>query len=107
MASKLKKDDTVIVITGKDKNRVGKILRVYPEKNKVLVEGINIVTEFVKPNPQQNVEGGLIKREMPMQISNVAVLNLSTNKADRVGFKFLEDGRKVRYFKSNDEVIDV
>ena len=104
---KIRKDDTVIVISGKDKGRVGKIVNVNPKAHKAIVEGINMVTKHVKPNPQKNIEGGITQKEMPIDTSNLAILNLSTNKPDRVGIKILEDGRKVRYFKSNNEVIDI
>ncbi len=101
---KLKKGDEVIVITGKDKGRRGTILRVLDEK--VLVEGINMVKKHQKANPNAGVEGGIIDKEMPIHISNVMLFNPATNKGDRVGIKTLEDGRKVRYFKSNGEVVD-
>lgn len=103
---KIKKDDMVIVITGKDKGRSGKVIKILP-KNRVLVEGINIVKKHVRPNPNKGEQGGIVEKESAIHVSNVAVLNAVTNKPDRVGFKQLEDGTKVRYFKSNDEVIDV
>lgn len=105
--SKIKKDDTVIVLAGRDKGRVGKVIRIIIKKNKAVVEGINMVSKHVKPNPDRNIEGGITKKELPIHLSNIALLNLSTNKPDRVGFKILEDGKKVRYFKSNGEVIDI
>jgi len=105
--NKIKKDDTVIIITGKDKGRVGKVVRVIIKKSQAVIEGINMVTKHVKPNPDRKIEGGITKKEMPIDLSNLAILNLSTNKADRIGFKILDDGRKVRYFKSNGEVIDI
>lgn len=105
--NKVKKDDTVIVIAGKDKGRVGKVIRVLIKKGKAVIEGINIVSKNVKPNPERKIEGGITQKEMPIDLSNVALLNLASNKADRVGFKTLEDGRKVRYFKSSGEVVDV
>ena len=103
---KIKKDDMVIVLTGKDKGRSGKVIK-YVSKDRILVEGVNMVKKHVKSNPQQNVQGGILERESGIHVSNVALLNTVTNKADRVGFKILEDGRKVRYFKSNDEMVDV
>jgi large subunit ribosomal protein L24 len=79
----------------------------YWDKERVVVENINLVKRHTKGNPMLNKPGGIVKKEMPLHISNVALFNSETNKADRVGFKFLEDGRKVRYFKSNNEVLDV
>jgi large subunit ribosomal protein L24 len=103
--NKIKKGDDVVVLTGKDKGRRGAVLSVMAD-NKVLVEGINIVKKHQKPNPNKGVEGGIVDKQMPIQISNVALINPQTNKADRVGFKTLEDGKKVRFFKSNNEVVD-
>ena len=106
MANKIKTGDMVVVLAGKDKGRSGKVIKM-TTKDRVLVEGINMIKKHVRPNPQQQVQGGILDREAPLHISNVAILNSVTNKADRVGFKVLEDGRKVRYFKSNGEMIDV
>lgn len=103
---KIKVGDTVIVLTGKDKGRTGRVLR-STKKDRLLVEGLNLVKKHVRGNPQQNEQGGIIEREAGIHISNLAILNPQTNRADRVGIKVLEDGKKVRYFKSNDEVIDV
>lgn len=102
---KIKKGDDVVVLTGKDKGRRGTVLRVQPDF-KLLVEGVNKVKKHAKPNPMQNAPGGIIEKEMPIQSSNVALFNPVTQKADRVGIKVLEDGRKVRFFKSNGEVVD-
>lgn len=102
---RIRKDDDVIVITGKDKGKRGTVVRVLPG-DKVLVENVNIVKRHTKPNPNRGVSGGIVEKEAPMDISNVALFNPVTKKADRVGFKVLEDGRKVRYFKSTNEVID-
>ena len=102
--SKIKKGDTVIVIAGKDKGRQGQVLSVSGDH--ALVEGINIVKKHQKPNPQMDIQGGIIEKEAKIQISNIAILNSQSNKADRVGFK-LVDGKKVRVYKSNDEIIDV
>jgi len=102
---RIKKGDQVIVIAGKDKGRQGTVLTV--TEDKVLVEAVNIVKKHVKANPAAGAEGGIIDREMPLAISNVMIFNPMTNKGDRIGFKTLDDGRKVRYFKSNDEVVDV
>ncbi|HEC29137.1 MAG TPA: 50S ribosomal protein L24 [Gammaproteobacteria bacterium] len=102
---RIKKGDEVIVITGKDKGRRGTVVNVL-EDNRVVVENINIVKKHTKPNPNAGVAGGIIDKEMPINISNVMLYNPVTKKGDRVGFKVLEDGRKVRFFKSNEEVID-
>lgn len=100
---KLKKDDQVIVITGKDKGKRGTIKRVLDEK-RVIVAGVNIVKKHTKANPQLGVAGGIVEREAAIDVSNVAIYNAQTNKADRVGF-VEKDGKKVRVFKSNGEVI--
>ena len=109
---KLKSGDKVIVITGRDKGKQGAILRVLNSKcakkgSKVIIEGINLVKRHTKANPSKEKPGGIIEKEAPLHISNIAIFNTTTNKADKVGFKILQDGRKVRFFKSNDEVIDV
>ena len=104
---KLKKGDEVIVIAGKDKGKRGTITQMLPvEANRVLVDNVNMVKKHQKPNPNAGVPGGIIDKEMPIQISNIAIFNPASGKADRVGIKILEDGRKVRIFKSNNEVID-
>jgi large subunit ribosomal protein L24 len=103
---KLKKGDDVIVIAGKDKGKRGTITAMMPSDSRVLVEGVNMVKKHQKPNPAMGVPGGIIDKEMPMHVSNVAIFNPASGKADRVGIKILEDGRKVRIFKSNNEVID-
>ncbi len=102
---KIKREDEVIVLTGKDKGKRGKVARVLDE-NRLLVAGINIIKKHQKPNPQRNETGGIVEKEAPIQVSNVALFNAATSKADRVGFKILEDGRKVRVYKSTGEVID-
>jgi large subunit ribosomal protein L24 len=104
MAAKIRRDDEVIVIAGKDKGKRGRVLKVFPSENRVVVEGVNIVKKHQKPVPQLNTPGGIIEKEAPIQVSNIAIFNPSTGKADRVGFR-LEDEQKVRFFKSNDEVI--
>ena len=110
---KIKKDDEVVLLAGKNKGQTGKVLRIVcinkgkrKGQVKVFVEGANMVKKHVRPNPQAQKPGGILEVEASIQVSNVALLNPATKKADRVGFKFLEDGSKVRYFKSNDEVID-
>ncbi|HRH72121.1 50S ribosomal protein L24 [Zoogloea sp.] len=102
--NKIRKGDEVAVLTGKDKGKRGTVLRV--DGDVVVVEGINRVKKHVRPNPMKGQVGGIVEKEMPIQVSNVAVFNAATQKADRVGFKVLEDGRKVRFFKSNGEVVD-
>jgi len=104
--SKIKKGDEVIVVAGKDKGRRGTVLRVYDDE-RVLVENINVVKKHQKPNPNAGVQGGIIEKEMPLQMSNVMLFNPLTKKGDRVGVRQLEDGKKVRFFKSNGEVVDV
>ena len=103
--SKILKGDEVVLNTGKDKGKRGTVLRVL-ETGHVLVEGVNMVKKHAKPNPMKGVTGGIINKEMPIDISNVALFNRATQKGDRVGFKSLDDGRKVRVFKSNGEVVD-
>ena len=103
--NKIKKGDQVIVLAGKDKGQTGNVIRVMTN-NKVLVENINMAKRHTKGNPQAGVAGGIIEKEMPLHISNVGLVNPATGKADRVGFKKLDDGRKVRFFKSNNEVVD-
>jgi len=105
MAQRIRKGDDVIVIAGKDKGKRGTVLSVSDER--VVVENINLAKKHVKPNPNVGEQGGIVDKEMPMAISNVALYNPATDKGDRVGFKTLDDGRKVRVFKSNGEVVDV
>ena len=102
--NRIRKNDQVIVIAGRDKGRKGTVTRVDGER--VWVENVNVVKRHQKPNPAKGLQGGIIEKEMSLHISNVALLNTTTDKADRVGFRTLEDGRKVRYFKSNNEVVD-
>ncbi|MFA7096266.1 MAG: 50S ribosomal protein L24 [Gammaproteobacteria bacterium] len=103
---KIRKGDDVIVLVGKDKGKRGTVLRVYAD-DRVVVENVNIVKRHTKPNPMRGVAGGIVEKETPIHISNVALFNPATKKGDRVGFRVLEDGRKVRYFKSTNEVVDV
>ena len=102
---KIRKGDDVVVITGKDKGRRGLVLRMLDDGH-LLVEGVNKVKKHMKPNPVKGVAGGIVEKEMPLDISNIALFNPATQKADKIGIKVLEDGRKVRYFKSNGEVLD-
>ncbi len=104
--NKLKKGDSVIVIAGKDKGKKGEVVKVM-ENGKVLVTDINLVKKHVKPNPNKEETGGIIEREMPLDVSNIMIYNPISKKGDRVGIKFLENGKKVRVYKSNKEVIDI
>lgn len=103
--ARIRKGDEVVVIAGKDKGKRGTVARIYDD-GRVLVENVNIVKKHQKGNPQAGQPGGIISKEMPVDISNVMVLNPQTDKGDRIGFKTLADGKKVRYFKSNNEVLD-
>ena len=103
--NKIKKGDRVIVNAGKDNGKQGTVLRVLANSTAV-VEGINSVKKHEKPNPMKGLNGGIVTKEMPIQISNLAVLNPTTNKGDRIGIKTLEDGRRVRIFRSNGEMVD-
>lgn len=103
---KIRKGDEVIVLAGKDKGKRGRVLRIVADK-RAYVEGINLIKKHTKPNPQRNQQGGIVSKEAAIDLSNLAVFNSDSGKADRVGFKFLEDGTKVRYYKSSGEVIDV
>jgi large subunit ribosomal protein L24 len=102
---KIRKGDDVIVIAGKDKGKRGTVLRVVDERH-LVVEGVNRVKKHQRPNPMKNQTGGIVEKDMPIDISNVALFNPQTKKGDRVGFKLMDDGRKVRVFKSNGEMID-
>jgi large subunit ribosomal protein L24 len=102
--NKIKKGDEVVVITGKDKGKRGTVLNVLAE-DKVVVEGVNVVKKHQKPNPMRGEAGGILDKTMPIHVSNVAIFNPASQKADRVGFKLLDDGKKVRVFKSNGEVV--
>ncbi|KAF7599218.1 MAG: 50S ribosomal protein L24 [Candidatus Dactylopiibacterium carminicum] len=102
--NKIRKGDEVVVLTGKDKGRRGVVLR-RVDAERVVVEGVNRVKKHTKPNPVKGQVGGIVEKEMPIHVSNVGLFNPATQKADRVGFKLLEDGKKVRVFKSNGELI--
>jgi large subunit ribosomal protein L24 len=104
MARKIRRDDEVVVLAGKDKGKQGKVLKVLASEDKLIVEGVNLVKKHQKPNPQMNVAGGIIEKEAAIHVSNVAIVNPATGKADRVGFRF-EDEKKVRFFKSNGELV--
>ena len=103
--NKIRKGDDVVVIAGKDNGKRGTVLRRVDDEH-VVVEGVNRVKRHTKPNPLKGQPGGIVEKDMPIHISNVALFNPATQKADRVGFKTLGDGRKVRVFKSNDEVVE-
>jgi large subunit ribosomal protein L24 len=101
--NKIRKGDEVLVLAGKDKGKRGTVLR-RVDAEKVVVEGVNRVKKHVRPNPVKGQPGGIVEKEMPLHVSNVAIFNPTTQKADRVGFRF-EDGNKVRFFKSNGELV--
>ena len=102
---KIRKEDDVIVLAGKDKGKRGKVLRVL--KTRAIVEGVNMVKKHVKPNPQKNVTGGIVPQEASIDLTNLALFNPVEKKASKVKIKTLEDGRRVRVFKSNDELVDI
>lgn len=104
MAAKIRRNDEVIVIAGKDKGKTGKVSKVLTEARKVIVEGINLHKKHQKANPNLGIQGGIVTIEAPIDVSNVAMYNPTTKKADKVGFRF-EDGKKVRFFKSNNELV--
>jgi large subunit ribosomal protein L24 len=102
---KIRKGDDVIVTAGKDKGKRGTVLRIVDTRH-LVVEGVNRVKKHQRPNPAKNQTGGIVDKDMPIDISNVALFNPQTKKGDRVGFKMMQDGRKVRVFKSNGEMVD-
>ncbi|WP_026377319.1 50S ribosomal protein L24 [Aestuariibacter salexigens] len=104
MARKIRRDDEVIVLAGKDKGKQGKVLKVLTADERVVVEGVNLVKKHQKPNPQIGQAGGIIEKEASIHVSNVAIVNPATGKADRVGFR-MENDKKVRVFKSNGELV--
>ncbi|RUO27499.1 50S ribosomal protein L24 [Aliidiomarina sanyensis] len=104
MAAKIRRDDEVVVLAGKDKGKRGKVLSVLTSSDRVVVEGVNIIKKHQKPNPALNEPGGIVEKEAPIHVSNVAIFNPATGTADRVGFK-IEGEKKVRVFKSNNEII--
>jgi large subunit ribosomal protein L24 len=105
--AKIRKGDQVVVLSGRDKGRQGQVLQVFSD-GRVLIENLNKVKKHQKPNPQANppVAGGIIEKEMPLPMSKVAIWNTGAKKADRIGYKRLADGKKVRFFKSNGEMLD-
>lgn len=104
---KIRKGDEVIVLTGKNKSKKGAVLRVLKDQNKLIVENVNMAKRHTKGNPKLGTPGGIIEKETPIHVSNVALFNPVTSRPDRVGYRKLEDRRKVRYFKSNKEVVDI
>ena len=104
MSSRIKKGDNVMVITGKDKGKTGEVLNVLPDQQKVVVRGVNIIKRHTKPS--QTAPGGIVERENAIHLSNVALIDPTSNKATKIGFRTLEDGRKVRFSKSSNEILD-
>ena len=104
MSSRVKKGDNVMVITGKDKGKTGEVLNVLPAQQKVVVRGVNIIKRHTKPS--QTAPGGIVERENAIHLSNVALIDPTSNKATKIGFRTLEDGRKVRFSKSSNEILD-
>ena len=104
--NKIRKGDKVILNTGKDKGKQGIVLNIL-KNNRVVVEGLNMVKKHTKPNPAKGDQGGLVSKEMPVNISNIAIFNTKSNKTDKVNFKELKDGKKIRIYKSSQEAIDV
>ena len=104
--NKIKKGDSVIVISGKDKGKKGEVVRLL-DNNKCIVSAINMAKKHTKPNPAKGDQGGLVSKEMPINISNIAIFNTKSNKTDKVNFKELKDGKKIRIYKSTQEAIDV
>jgi large subunit ribosomal protein L24 len=103
--NKIRKGDEVVVISGREKGRRGTVIKMMPN-DRVLVENVNMVKRHTRPNPQRGVQGGIVEKEAALHLSNVMLWNPATKKGDRVGVRALADGRRVRYFKSNDEVVD-
>ncbi len=104
MARKIRRDDEVVVLAGKDKGKQGKVLRVLASDDRLVVEGVNLIKKHTKPNPQVGEPGGIVEKEASLHMSNVAIVNPATGKASRVGFRF-EDEKKVRFFKSNGDLV--
>ena len=104
--NKIRKGDKVILNTGKDKGKQGIVLNIL-KNNRVVIEGLNMVKKHTKPNPAKGDQGGLVSKEMPINISNIAIFNTKSNKTDKVNFKELKDGKKIRIYKSSQEAIDV
>lgn len=103
--NKIKREDEVVVIAGRDKGKRGKVLQVMKD-GRLLVSGLQMVKKHRKPNPQMNIPGGIVEQEAPIDASNVAIFNATTRKADRIGFSMLDNGKKIRIFKSNGQAVD-
>ena len=104
--NRIKQGDEVVVIAGRDKGKRGSVTRVMPD-GRLVVSDVNMVKRHTKPNPNRGIPGGIVEKEMPIEVSNIMLFNPQTSKGDRVGFRILEDGKKVRYFKSTNEVVDI
>ncbi|WP_025769606.1 50S ribosomal protein L24 [Thioalkalivibrio sp. HK1] len=104
---RIRKGDDVVVLVGRDRGKRGRVISVHKDRNQALVEGVNLAKCHTRPNPQKGTSGGILEKELPIQISNIALFNPVTGKGDRIGVKNLEDGRKVRIFKSTGEVVDI
>lgn len=104
--AKIKKNDTVVVLSGKDRGNRGRVLRVMPRESRILVEGVNMIKRHTKPNPQRNIKGGVVEREAPVHISNVALIDPETDRPTRLGSKALGDGRRVRVSRRSGGVLD-
>ena len=102
----VRRNDTVSINTGKDRGKRGRVLKVLPAKNRLIVEGVNLIKRHTRPNPQRNIKGGIVEREAAIHVSNVALLDPKSDKPTKVGFKFLEDGRKVRFARASGETLD-
>ena len=105
--NRIRKGDEVVVLAGKDKGKHGVVVSVHSDTDNIIVKNINMIKKHTKGSPMRGTVGGIIEKEAAIHISNVAIWNPSTSKADRVGFRVLEDGKKVRFFKSDNEVVDV
>ena len=102
----IRKNDNVVILTGKDRGKRGRVLRVLPEKNRVIVEGVNLIKRHTRPNPQKNIKGGIVEREAAIHASNVMLLDPETNEATRIGSKTLPDGTRVRIGRKSGAVVD-
>ena len=106
LATPVRRNDNVLVVTGKDRGKRGRVLKVLPEKNRLVVEGVNVIKRHTKPNPGRNIKGGVVEREAPLHASNVQILCPECGKATRIGRKILGDGRKVRICRKCEGVVD-
>jgi large subunit ribosomal protein L24 len=102
----VRKNDVVVVRTGKDRGKRGRVLRVLAEKNRLVVEGVNVIKRHTRPNPQKNIKGGIVEREAPIHVSNVMLLDPDSNEATRLGIRTLPDGRRVRISRKTGTVVD-